>query len=153
MWKRGKADSDFRFPLLESRYTGSVFPKSTAIIKINKMRGVLHFLIGLTVIFCIECKVKQDTIDGAIVNSKVDRKIDVSTHLVKMSTSITLENTGKSPIKSFLYALEPSLQNYLSIITANVSTNAVIALFIVQFLSETCTFFLLPVHSATIILN
>lgn len=117
------------------------------------MRGVLHFLIGLTVIVCIECKVKQDTIDGAIVNSKVDRKIDVSTHLVKMSTSITLENTGKSPIKSFLYALEPSLQNYLSIITANVSTNAVIALFIVQFLSETCTFFLLPVHSATIILN
>uniref|UniRef100_A0A8W8LS34 Dolichyl-diphosphooligosaccharide--protein glycosyltransferase subunit 1 n=1 Tax=Magallana gigas TaxID=29159 RepID=A0A8W8LS34_MAGGI len=84
------------------------------------MRGVLHFLIGLTVIFCIECKVKQDAIDGAIVNSKVDRKIDVSTHLVKMSTSITLENTGKSPIKSFLYALEPSLQNYLSIITANV---------------------------------
>lgn len=84
------------------------------------MRGVLHFLIGLTVIFCIECKVKQDTIDGAIVNSKVDRKIDVSTHLVKMSTSVTLENTGKSPIKSFLYALEPSLQNYLSIITANV---------------------------------
>ncbi|XP_022300002.2 dolichyl-diphosphooligosaccharide--protein glycosyltransferase subunit 1-like [Crassostrea virginica] len=85
-----------------------------------KMRGVLHLIIGLTVIFCIECAVRQSSIDSSIINSKVERKIDVATHLVKMTTSITLENTGKSPIKSFLYALEPSLQNYLSFISATI---------------------------------
>lgn len=81
----------------------------------------MHFTVALCIIFSIDCKVRQDTIDNAIVNSKVERKIDVSTHLVKLTTTITLENTGKMPVKSFLYAMEPSLQNYLSFISANVS--------------------------------
>ncbi|XP_048740407.2 dolichyl-diphosphooligosaccharide--protein glycosyltransferase subunit 1-like [Ostrea edulis] len=84
------------------------------------MRIVLHFTVALCIIFSIDCKVRQDTIDNAIVNSKVERKIDVATHLVKLTTTITLENTGKMPVKSFLYAMEPSLQNYLSFISANV---------------------------------
>lgn len=107
---------------------------------IMKMRGVLHLIIGLTVIFYIECAVRQSSIDSSIINSKVERKIDVATHLVKMTTSITLENTGKSPIKSFLYALEPSLQNYLSFISATVSILAVIDVHLHQCKSETCTF-------------
>lgn len=81
----------------------------------------MHFTVALCIIFSIDCKVRQDTIDNAIVNSKVERKIDVATHLVKLTTTITLENTGKMPVKSFLYAMEPSLQNYLSFISANVS--------------------------------
>jgi hypothetical protein len=85
------------------------------------MRIVLHSITILCIIFSIDCKVRQDTIDNAIVNSKVERKIDVSTHLVKLTATITLENSGKSPVKSFLYAVEPSLQNFLSFISANVS--------------------------------
>lgn len=84
------------------------------------MKPLLHFAFWLCIIFCIECSARQDTIDNAVINSKVERKIDLSTHLVKMTTTITLENAGRTPIKSFLYALEPSLQNYLSYLSANV---------------------------------
>lgn len=45
-------------------------------------------------------------IDGVIVNSKVDRKIDVFIYLVKMLILIILENIGKLLIKLFLYVLE-----------------------------------------------
>lgn len=45
-------------------------------------------------------------IDGVIVNSKVDRKIDVFIYLVKMLILIILENMGKLLIKLFLYVLE-----------------------------------------------
>lgn len=45
-------------------------------------------------------------IDGVIVISKVDRKIDVFIYLVKMLILIILENIGKLLIKLFLYVLE-----------------------------------------------
>lgn len=45
-------------------------------------------------------------IDGVIVNSKVDRKIDVFIYLVKMLILIILENIGKLLMKLFLYVLE-----------------------------------------------
>ncbi|KAL5014709.1 hypothetical protein ScPMuIL_008979 [Solemya velum] len=48
----------------------------------------------------------------------VERKIDIATHLVKISTSITLENTGASAVKSFLYVVDPPLQGKLSFIGA-----------------------------------
>ncbi|KAK3103927.1 hypothetical protein FSP39_022971 [Pinctada imbricata] len=76
------------------------------------------------VLLCVatvsRCKVNQDAIVSSLVNSRVDRKIDVSSHLVKVSTSILLENTGGSPLKSFVYAVEPILQNYLSYLSANI---------------------------------
>ena len=67
------------------------------------------------------CKTNSDSIDKNIVNAKIERKIDISTHLVKTSTSITLENKGSSPVKSFLFALEPSLKNSVAFLGASVS--------------------------------
>lgn len=62
----------------------------------------------------------KDTINSSITISKADRKIDISSHLVKSVTSLTVENTGKTGVKSFLYAIDPTLQKYLSFIGASV---------------------------------
>jgi oligosaccharyltransferase complex subunit alpha (ribophorin I) len=51
---------------------------------------------------------------GNIVNVKVDRNIDIATQLVKLTVKLTLENTGKSPVSSFLYVLEPDTKSNLA---------------------------------------
>ena len=63
----------------------------------------------------------KDSISSSIVISKADRKLDISSHLVKLGSALTVENTGKTSIKSFLYAIDPTLQSYLSFIGASVS--------------------------------
>lgn len=55
-----------------------------------------------------------------IVNSKVSRNIDIASQLVKVLIQQTLENTGKSPVSSFYYALEPNTKPNLSFIGASV---------------------------------
>ncbi|BFZ08868.1 hypothetical protein BsWGS_11907 [Bradybaena similaris] len=64
------------------------------------------------------CKVNQDTIDGNIVNAKVERKLDISSHLLKTVTSITLTNKGSSAVRHFLFAVDPTLKDNLSYISA-----------------------------------
>ena len=60
---------------------------------------------------------------GELINSKLDRNIDIASQLVKVLIKLTLENTGKSPVSSFLYALEPGTKPHLSFIGASVSIN------------------------------
>lgn len=67
------------------------------------------------------CKVNQDTINAGIVNSKVERKIDIASHLVKIIATVTIENKGSSSVSSFVYAVDSSLKSKLSFIGAVVS--------------------------------
>lgn len=69
------------------------------------------------------CKHAVDVIDNNLVNSKVERKIDISTHLVKTNSIITLENKGSTQIKSFVFAVEPSLnlKKNIAFVKASVS--------------------------------
>ena len=69
-------------------------------------------------IFSIAFCASSDTINSAIVNKRVQRNVDLSSHLPKITTSITLENTGTSAVKSFLFAVEPALKDHLSYIGA-----------------------------------
>lgn len=84
----------------------------------------MKYIICLCLILCMcisgRCKTNQDTIDTSIVVSKVERKIDIASHLVKVSSSLTVENTGRSSVKSFLFAVEPALQDKLSYLGASV---------------------------------
>lgn len=73
----------------------------------------------LCCILIVRCNVNRDTISSSIVISKADRKLDISSHLVKLGSALTVENTGKTSIKSFLYAIDPTLQSYLSFIGAS----------------------------------
>lgn len=64
------------------------------------------------------CTANQATIDSGLVVSNVDRTVDISTHLPRINNIITVENTGKSAVKSFLFAVDPSLSGDLSFIGA-----------------------------------
>ena len=68
------------------------------------------------------CGANQDVIDRNLVNSKVERTIDLTTHLPKISAVITIENTGSSSVKSFLFAVDNDLSAHLSIVAAVVSS-------------------------------
>ncbi|XP_033746394.1 dolichyl-diphosphooligosaccharide--protein glycosyltransferase subunit 1-like [Pecten maximus] len=75
----------------------------------------------VSAIASVWCKVGQDSIDSGLVVSKVDRKVDAATHLVKVSASLTVENNGKSAVKSFLYVIDDSLKDHLSFFGATLS--------------------------------
>lgn len=69
---------------------------------------------------CKDAKPRQDTVNGDLILTNVDRKIDISTHIAKITSSITIENTGKASVGFFLYAVEPSLQDNLSFLGASI---------------------------------
>lgn len=64
-----------------------------------------------------------DNISSDIKLKSVERTIDISSQLVKIASKITLENIGKSPVKSFLIAVEASSKNNLAFIGARDTTN------------------------------
>ncbi|XP_049873768.1 dolichyl-diphosphooligosaccharide--protein glycosyltransferase subunit 1 [Pectinophora gossypiella] len=64
-----------------------------------------------------------DTISSDIKFKNVDRMIDISSQLVKIAAKITLENTGNSPVKQFLLAVESSIQQNLAFIGARDNSN------------------------------
>lgn len=71
-------------------------------------------------VFCasVYSKSSQDSIDKNVVNSKVERKLDISTHLVKTVSTVTIENKGSSAVRSYLFTIDPSLNGKLSFISA-----------------------------------
>lgn len=64
-----------------------------------------------------------DTISSDIKVKNVDRTIDISSQLVKIASKITFENTGRSPVKSLLLAVEAAGKNNLAYIGAKDSTS------------------------------
>ncbi|CAC5410160.1 OST1 [Mytilus coruscus] len=84
------------------------------------MDRLFVYLSLLCCILIVRCNVNNDSINPSIVIIKAERKVDISSHLVKSASSLTVENTGKVAVKSFLYSIEPSLQKYLSFIGASI---------------------------------
>ncbi|KAL3853057.1 hypothetical protein ACJMK2_016639 [Sinanodonta woodiana] len=79
-----------------------------------------YLVLAVLFLFCNGAKVRQDTINGDLVLSKVERKIDITAHIVKVHSVVTVENGGSSSAGFFLVALDPSLQNYISYVGATV---------------------------------
>ena len=65
----------------------------------------------------------MDSINADIVNTKVQRTVDLTTHLVKINHRITLENTGKTGVRSYLVAIDESLASTVSFVGATVSSS------------------------------
>ena len=56
-----------------------------------------------------------------LVNTKVDRAIDLTAHLVYITNTITVENTATSGAqKSYTFLVEPSQAKHVSIVKAQV---------------------------------
>nr|CAG4638394.1 EOG090X04O4 [Cyclestheria hislopi] len=58
------------------------------------------------------------TANDELVIKNVDRAIDVSSQLVKISHRLTLQNNGKSTIKQFSFPIQPDARKYLSFLKA-----------------------------------
>lgn len=63
----------------------------------------------------------QDVVNRDIINKKIERKLDISSQLVKVTNKITLENGGAAAVKSFLLALTPAEEENLSFANVQVS--------------------------------
>jgi oligosaccharyltransferase complex subunit alpha (ribophorin I) len=79
----------------------------------------------VTVLVCmILCVVSAITADDSfnsdIVNSKVQRTVDLTTHLARIVSRITLENGGKTAVRSYLVAIDPELSKSVSFVGATV---------------------------------
>lgn len=59
-----------------------------------------------------------EVINPRLVNKNVERSIDLTSQLVKITSIITLENTGKESTRSYLIVLEPNAVDNLSYISA-----------------------------------
>ncbi|CAH2262967.1 jg18683 [Pararge aegeria aegeria] len=67
----------------------------------------LQFCVLFLVYVATQCtSTNVDTVSSGINIKNVDRTIDISSQLVKITSKVTLENTGKSPVKNFLLAVE-----------------------------------------------
>lgn len=53
----------------------------------------------------------SDSVSPDLVIKSVDRNIDLTTQLAKINYKISLENTGKSAVKYFLFSVDPSFKS------------------------------------------
>ncbi|VVC95910.1 dolichyl-diphosphooligosaccharide--protein glycosyltransferase subunit 1 [Leptidea sinapis] len=87
---------------------------------LGKMRLSGVFLLYL-VTLCNSNNV--DTVSSDIKLKNVDRIIDCTSQLVKVTGKLTLENTGNSPIKNFLLAIESAAIDNLAFVGVKDSNN------------------------------
>lgn len=62
----------------------------------------------------------NDVINKDIVLKNYDRRLDLTSQLVKSAHKITIENTGSSPVKYFLFVVTGEEYSKLSFIGAQV---------------------------------
>lgn len=75
----------------------------------------LSFLLGMIFILASSSLgEKQVTVDSNLVNKKVERKIDLASQLVQISTSVTVENTGSSAANVYIFGLDPIMESSLA---------------------------------------
>jgi oligosaccharyltransferase complex subunit alpha (ribophorin I) len=80
------------------------------------MSIILKFLALCLVIGIINADSSAD-----LVNTKVERLVDISSHLVYITNKINVENTGSSAQKSYTFVVEPSKVKHVSIVSAQLS--------------------------------
>ncbi|XP_066143296.1 dolichyl-diphosphooligosaccharide--protein glycosyltransferase subunit 1 [Euwallacea fornicatus] len=57
-----------------------------------------------------------ENINPSLINRNVERTVDLHSQLVKISGSITIENTGKQGVGSYLLGFEKDLQGFVSFV-------------------------------------
>nr|XP_039273513.1 dolichyl-diphosphooligosaccharide--protein glycosyltransferase subunit 1-like isoform X2 [Styela clava] len=81
----------------------------------NKSAGMAKYLLLINLIFIM----LMDASEGAWVNSKVGRSIDLKTHIVKITTSVTMRNDGSSSESEIAVHVEPDLFDKLAFLEVN----------------------------------
>lgn len=82
------------------------------------MKSIILALIPL--IFILNNKINCES-NADILNTKVERLVDLSTHLAKVISVITVENKGKSSLSSYTFVIEPNQADSIVYFNAQVS--------------------------------
>jgi len=83
----------------------------------------MHLLYFGAFLFCgLHLVAGEDAINADIVNSRVQRTVDLTSHLPKVNSRITVENTGKTTVRSYIFAVDPNLASNVSFVGAVVRT-------------------------------
>jgi len=83
----------------------------------------MHLLYLGAFLFCgLHLVSGEDAINADIVNSRVQRTVDLTTHLPKVNSRITVENTGKTSVRFYILAIDPNLADNVSFVGASVRT-------------------------------
>lgn len=64
--------------------------------------------------------IKADS-SADLVNTRVDRSVDLTSHLVYVTDKITVENTGKGAQKTYNYVVEPERAQHVSSVSAKLA--------------------------------
>jgi len=78
------------------------------------MRLLASLILTLTILHT------QADSNADVVNLSVERTVDLTSSLARIVNSITVENAGKSALKSYTFIVEPSHASNLAFIGANV---------------------------------
>lgn len=78
------------------------------------MKGVLIWAISLCSFFALTCA----AVNADIENKNVERTIDLTSQLVKISYKITIEHKGKKPIQAYSFVVPEDEREHLAYISA-----------------------------------
>lgn len=76
--------------------------------------------ISFAVILLLKTVYTLETVSSDVVVKNVDRQVDISTQLTKIASKLTIENSGKSTLKSFLFSVEPQFKKLVAFVGAQV---------------------------------
>ena len=85
----------------------------------TKHRGSMRLLVCL-VVAVTGVVAAQDGINKDLINKKIERKLDISSQLVKVTQKITLENGGPAPVRAFLVTITQVEKDKLSYMNVQV---------------------------------
>jgi len=71
-------------------------------------------------LLCLYLTAAEDAINADIVNSRVQRTVDLTTHLPKVNSRITIENAGKTTVRYYIVAIDPDIASNVSFVGASV---------------------------------
>ncbi|CAH0557886.1 unnamed protein product [Brassicogethes aeneus] len=72
---------------------------------------------SILLLLCITYVHGAEKVNKQIINKNVERSIDLTSQLVKISSVITIENAGKESVQNYLIVVESPVNGNLSIIT------------------------------------
>ncbi|KAK8747797.1 hypothetical protein OTU49_016611 [Cherax quadricarinatus] len=88
------------------------------------MEVIVKVLVTLLVVAAGAAAATYDSINRDVINKKVDRKLDISSQLLKITNKITLENGGSGAVRSFLLAFTRQEKENLSYLNAQVAQSS-----------------------------
>ncbi|RZF37283.1 hypothetical protein LSTR_LSTR005615 [Laodelphax striatellus] len=88
-----------------------------------KTRHLFQFLVLLINLSAKVFAISLESISADVVLKNVDRSIDISSQIAKISHKITLENVGKKEVSSFLFAIDKLFEEKVAFLGGQPGSN------------------------------